>query len=471
MRKEKNRAWVFWIVFVLIPPWAHANSRGPWKSMLDPVLRRAKLKQGSYGIEIRKLHDGKLLFADGETHALNPASSIKVLTAATALSKLGPNYRFYTVVLRSGQDVCLKGQGDPSLVSETMWLLVEEARRHGLGQILGNLIVDDSFFTASKSLRQNFPGDRNRSFTAPISALSLNYNSLTIYVKPTKLGKPAQIHLEPEPSLFRVINRVKTTLKSGRRDVNAWLHAKGDQIEIHVDGKIGKNQKRITLYRAVPEPALYAGHVFAHHLSRAGGGISGKIVRNVCPSNAREIFRFKSKPLSQVVFGLNKFSNNFIAEMLIQALGAQNGSQHGLKEMRNWLKAQKINAQGLVLENGSGLSRENRISAHTLTSIVRQAANDMAIGPEFLASFGISGVDGTLRHRFSHPSALSKVRAKSGSLKGVVSLTGVINIEHPGPVVFAFLFASAGKNWVFQKLEERLILKILSAKSIDSIDS
>ncbi len=443
---------------------AQASKKGPWAPYFEPILLGKGLKAGTYGIEVLELNSGKLLFTDGSDIPLNPASSIKVLIAAAALSELGPNFRFQTFVSQSQSDICLIGHGDPSLVNETLWMLVEEAKRKGVQKIKGDLILDETFFPASRNHLTDFFQDEERAFTAPTSALSVNFNSLTIYIEPSTIGNPPKVMLDPELALFEIKNVAKTEKAKSIKNIQVSVEPKGDHFRVVVRGKINVNEERLTFYRAVPNPPLYTGYLFVEHFRRAGGVFLGKIRKNECPKDATILVKFRSKPLSQVIFDLNKFSNNFIAEMLVQALSANIAfKKNGLDLMKDWLLKSGIQAPELIIENGSGLSRKTRVSARTLALIVKSAATNFMIAPEYLASFGIGGIDGTLRRRFSNLGTEPRVRAKSGSLKAVVSLTGVADTPSHGQVVFSFIFNSPSHdNYSLQKLEERLIEQMMS---------
>jgi serine-type D-Ala-D-Ala carboxypeptidase/endopeptidase (penicillin-binding protein 4) len=200
------------------------------------------------------------------------------------------------------------------------------------------------------------------------------------------------------------------------------------------------------------------GHIFSTYFQQTGGTFQGKMIQAKCPEAALEILSFPSKPLSQIVFGMNKFSNNFIAEMLLRLIGNSPSPEKGIQTIQERLVKKEILASELRLENASGLSRKNRISANTLATVVRKSVNDLSIGPEFLSSFGINGSEGTLRRRFQDLPQESLVRAKSGSLLGVVSLVGIVKTLYHQEVVFAFIFNVPSKpNWALQQVEENLI--------------
>jgi serine-type D-Ala-D-Ala carboxypeptidase/endopeptidase (penicillin-binding protein 4) len=452
------------IIFTAVLPFsAWAADVQPWETRLQPILGQAKLPPGTLGIEIREVRTGRLLFARDPGKAFNPASAIKLLTTAAALSKLGPDFRFETALLRAGDDVCLRGGGDPSLVSERMWMLVEEARGAGLRDIAGDLVLDASLYPREE-IAETFEGDSDRAFTAPISSLSINYNSLTIRAEPGEAGKRPRVWLEPDLPAFELRNEARVTTTSGPRDLGASIRpAGGGKFLVKVWGKIGLNQSRITLYRGVPEPSLYAGHVFLEHLRRAGGAFRGRLRMGACPAHAREILRFPSVPLSQIVFGLNKFSNNIIAEMLLRALGKEPTAASGTAEIRSWLERSGIPAPELVLANASGLSRENRVSARTLVAVVLRAAGDLRLAPEFLSSLGILGTDGTVKRRLKGFPDADRVRAKSGSLSGIVTLAGVAAARSAGDVAFAFLFnGPPARDWDARQMEDDLLAAIIA---------
>ena len=426
-------------------------------------IAKARLPGNALGIEVQDLYRDEVLYSSGANRPLNPASGIKVLTAATALSNLGPNHRFITTVKRSGSDICLIGGGDPSLVSETMWILVEAARRAGISTIDGNLIADSSLFPPHYPHKGSFDAVRSRAFTAPISALSLNYNSLTIYITPQGPRQPAKVHIDPELPLFRVHNRTKTTQSKPKEKPSVILKQEADHVSVVVAGHIGAQEEQLTLYRAVPTPELYAAHLFASHLQRAGGNLMGKIKHGTCP-NGEVLVQHESKPLSQIIFGLNKFSNNFIAEMLLRAFGGEHTPESGKAAILNWLEEKKIPADKLILDNGSGLSKKTRIPARTLVRALKAAATDTSYGPEFLTSLPIAGLDGTLKRRLQDPETQGTARAKTGWLSDVVSMTGIAESRSGRKLAYSMLFnIQPNKNWEVRKLIDDLLRVIVAA--------
>ena len=425
---------------------------------LDPIVTRARLKPGTFGLNVVALQTGQTLYAKNADLPLNPASTIKVLITATALVNLGPDYRFETVVSRAGDNLCLIGGGDPSLVNETLWMLVEEVRRAGVKEIAGDLIADSSRFPTTRENVENFEGDLDRAFTAPEAALSANFNSLTIHVDPRGLGQRPIVQLDPDLPVFQIRNRAVTASSGGKGDLAASVTFKNGTGTVDVSGRIGVQQGRLTIYRSVPSPALYAGTIFLEHFRRAEGVLKGHLKEGRCPEGAQELVRFKSKPLSEVLMGLNKFSNNFIAEMLLRAVGREPTPESGLKAVREWLASASIPAPELVLENASGLSKKTRVAARTMTSVLQKVATDFRIGPEFVSSLSILGVDGTLHKWLKESEARGSVRAKSGMLSDVVALSGYAESPVHGRLAFSFLFkTSPQKRASLMQLEQELL--------------
>ncbi|MFH1017500.1 MAG: D-alanyl-D-alanine carboxypeptidase/D-alanyl-D-alanine-endopeptidase [Pseudomonadota bacterium] len=450
-----------WMFLCLFMP--SLVTAAPLDGVLDPILARARLKAETYGIQIVSLPAGETLYAKNADLPLNPASNIKILTAATALAKLSPDFRFETRVAVSGSDACLIGGGDPSLVDETMWMLVEEARRAGLGRIERDLIVDSTLFPTVRENADTFEGDMDRAFTAPVAALSVNFNSLTLYVTPMDLGGRPSVHLEPDLPIFEVRSRAVTASSGGKRDIGASVDWKGEKGMVALSGRIGVKSDTVAIYRTVPAPALYAGAVFLEHFRRAGGLLKGHVKEGRCPETFSEQVRFRSRPLSEIVSGLDKFSNNFIAEMLLRAVGDEPTPESGLKAVRAWLTSASIPAPELVMENASGLSKKNRVCARTLASVLRTAAADFKIGPEFVSSLSILGVDGSLRKWLKDSEAKALVRAKSGMLSDVVALSGYADTPAHGRLAFSFLFRAApGQHAALMQLEQSLLTALVA---------
>lgn len=449
------------ISVVLFFPFVVSAADGIWQKEIQSILDKGGLAKDQYGIEIRSLDSKQVYFSSNADKAFNPASTLKMVVAIAALEQLGPHYKFATLVKKQGKNLCLIGQGDPSLVYEDLFLLTEQLLREpSLGKgPYEHIYVDESFFPTTRQYDDDFDGDGQRSFTAPLSSLSLNYNSVTVFVKPGKVGEKPEVYTEPRSSYF-VIRNQANTIKSGSKTIDARIQSKNDKIEITVSGQMPSQESSI-IYRAIPEPSLYAGSILKDLLQRAGVTVSDSIEKKTCGADSTELVRFQSKPLSQIIMGMNKFSNNFIAETLMYHLGEQATSQSGLDKMRAWIKEKKLPTTNVNIENASGLSRNNSVTPHFLWNLFSYGRNTYQTSPEMLASLPISGLDGTLRRRFRGEDLQGMVRAKSGSLKNAVSLVGSLQTSKKGELLFVFLFETRGKSTgQIQSIEEKILEKV-----------
>ena len=182
-------------------------------------------------------------------------------------------------------------------------------------------------------------------------------------------------------------------------------------------------------YVNVASPGLYAGEVFKEFLLREGVKAVGRVVTGTTPASAQPYYEHSSRPLGIVAYGLNKFSNNFMAEQLCMALGAKvHGApgtrEKGLSVIRRHLLSCGVPEGEFTLSEASGLSRNNRLSAAALVQVLLAASKDFSYGPEFIASLGVAGVDGTLKEKFAEKDTRRRLRAKTGTLRGVNALAG-----------------------------------------------
>ncbi|MEZ4845432.1 MAG: D-alanyl-D-alanine carboxypeptidase/D-alanyl-D-alanine-endopeptidase [Bdellovibrionota bacterium] len=437
------------------------SAEGLWASQIQPILEKSGLSKDQYGVEIRNLDGSQVFYSANTNTGFNPASTMKMLVTIVSLEQLGPHYKFATIVKKKDKDLCLVGQGDPSLVYEDLFILTEQLLREpSFAKNVNNIYVDDSFFPTTKQYDDDFDGDSQRSFTAPLSSLSLNYNSVTVFVKPGKVGEKAEVFTEPRSNYFTIINQTKT-VKAGQRTTNATVREKGKKIEITVGGQISVQDSGATIYRAIADPSTYAGNIFQDLLQRAGVTVTEGVEHKTCGVEWTEVVRFQSKPLSQILQGMNKFSNNFIAETLMYHLGEAPSSGAGLLKMKTWIKSKKLPEQNVSIDNASGLSRSNSVTPNFLWSLYAYGRNTFQTYPDMMASLPIGGLDGTLRRRFRSTGMQGLVRAKSGSLRNTVSLVGSIKTTQKGELLFVFLFDSKGKSGAqIQYIEEKILEKV-----------
>ena len=452
---------------------AYSSDAPRFNRNLETILRGEIPDNLSVSVQVADLETGRVLMEKNPDHPLIPASTMKVVTSAAALHALNPDFTFLTEALvenASGSSVgnlYLRGYGDPYLVSEELYALTRLIREKGLEEIRGNIIVDDSYFVPDQPLDENEQLGY-RSYHAPYGALSLNFNSLKILIHPgDKPGKPARVAIDPISEYAVVKADIKTVKGSKPCQANIIKETTADGQEIiKLEGEVGIHSTTKGRYVNVATPSLYTGEVFKEFLLREGIRVTGRVVRGKVPSNAVLYAEFNSRPLSLIVYWLNKFSNNFMAEQINMALGAKvlgppGTREKGLSVIRKYLLSCGIAPDCFSLSEASGLSRNNRLSASALVRVLLVAARDFSYNSEFMASLGVSGVDGTLKEKLIDPGAKRRIRGKTGTLRGVNALTGYGMARDGKRFAFAVLVNSKEKGAGFINHADKIVRQIM----------
>lgn len=378
--------------------------------------------------------------------ALNPASCMKLITAASALSMLGPDYRFKTdflsdALIASGTagTLYVRGSGDPLLVSEELWRMARNLYDAGLRKVTGGIVIDDSYFDSYSVPKK--AGNSHRAYAAKTSAVSVNFNSVTIGLAPGHSGGPAIVTIEPPVDYFRLVNKLKT---GGKHTAHISSSFAGGIETITVSGTIPSNLTPRDIYRSVADPSLYAASVFKYVLIQNDIQVSGNARRGKTPSGAALLTSEQSPPFSEIMRDMNKFSNNFIAEQVAKHLGAMRygkpgSTAKGIEAMKDYLKSIGLHPDTYIIENASGLSSQTRLTAMQLANLLVATYRDFTIRPEFISSLSILGVDGTMRKWSFANDLRGLARAKTGTLGGVSTLAGYVPMKNGRMAAFAIL--------------------------------
>jgi len=222
----------------------------------------------------------------------------------------------------------------------------------------------------------------------------------------------------------------------------------GEGDRIVVSGKVGTGKQEVVVYKSITQPDLWAGHHLKAFLNQRSISISGSVKRGKTPDGATVLAEYESKGIEQVVADMNKFSNNYVAEMLCKNLGSLGKTpatlRSGMDRVREHLRGLGLSDKEFFLTNPSGLNRENRMTAEGMVKILQHLRHDFQVQPEFLVSLPIAGVDGTLKKRFVGSRGERWVRAKTGLLTGVVALAGYVG--RPDGTVFTFAFIANSRT-------------------------
>ncbi|HYM34822.1 MAG TPA: D-alanyl-D-alanine carboxypeptidase/D-alanyl-D-alanine-endopeptidase, partial [Steroidobacteraceae bacterium] len=428
----------------LLAPFARARDT----TQLPPVVTRA-LEQ--YGIPSRDLsvfaqdvRSDEVLIAHNSDIPRQPASTIKVLTSIVALDTLGPAYtwttRAYTTApINQGVldgDLIIVGGGDPYMVAERWWSFVTQLRQTGLTVINGDIVIDRTFFAPLPEDRASFDKQPERSYNVVPDALMVNFQTATFSIGPGLIApgasaKAATISIDPLPANLDLNNNVRLGSGGCRRAQQGLRFdtpqgASGNTITIR--GVVPRNCGRYSTSRAIMSAPEFAYGTFRTLWEQSGGTIKGKLRQEALPAKARLLYEFNSLTLGEVVRLVNKFSNNVMARHLLLTLaaeqfGAPATTDNGRRAVIAWLKDKQIEIPNFILDNGSGLSREERVTARGLGQVLHAGWHSQYM-PEFIASLPLAGTDGTLRNRFNATGMRGRIRMKTGHLDDVSSLAG-----------------------------------------------
>jgi D-alanyl-D-alanine carboxypeptidase/D-alanyl-D-alanine-endopeptidase (penicillin-binding protein 4) len=416
---------------------------------LDAVLAGGRLRGAQVGALVVSRSDGRVLYARGADQPLVPASNQKILTALAALSAFGPAHRFVTTLsAEAAPDVqgavanlYVRGGGDPALTSEDWWRLASDLRGAGLRAVRGDVVVDDSYFDGER-WHPAWGAVSARAYFGPVGALNANYGAFAVDVRPgPAVGSPARVELDPPLPWFRLVSQARTAdVRGFAVEVGRTNGEAGESVVVSGRAPAKGAAKRI--YRSVSDPARYAGELLRWQLEAQGIAVAGGVRRGGAPAAAVELVAFEGRPLAEIVRLFMKYSNNNVAEALVKAIGAQAlgppGSwAGGVDAMAARLRALGVDLDGARIVDGSGLSRGNRVSARLLVAALRAADRSFGFAPEFEASLPIAAADGTLSRRAR--AVAGHVRAKTGHLDGVTTLSGYASLPAGGEAVFSLL--------------------------------
>ena len=452
-----------------------------FRRSINSILANPCLRKNNYGIKIFSLDRGETLYEIRSKKLFIPASNSKVITTAVALKYLGPNYRFSTKIYTDGilenqvlkGNLYIKGSGDPKLVTEQLWLLVNGLRNLPLKQIKGNIIGDDSFFDKKKRIKTWIENPGAQAYEAPLGSLSFNFNTTKVYVSPgLKVGDQPEIVIEPANDYIKLENNAQT-LKPGKRNrliVNRV--DKEDHDLITISGGINLGQPRAKYFLNITKPTEYTLNIFKSYIALAGIKLDGKLLKGKLPENALELYTHEGEPLALALRGLNKFSNNFIAEQILKTIGAERfgppgSTKKGLSVFKEYMKQLGYESGQYKIFDGSGLSRQNRLSPMILVDILRNIKNDLSVYPEFVTALGVMGVDGNVKHRMRKVESSSKARVKTGTLNFISALSGFFESKDGELFAFSILMNDLKcSNGRAKKIQDQIIQKGLNFRRV-----
>lgn len=447
-----GQALVIYIAFGLI----NASAGEGWpRHTFQKILTKSRLPKQSFSLIIGEVRGGKssTFYEYNSTSSRIPASVTKIVTGAVALDSLPQGYKAPTRLRAKNRGangvlngpLYFEGGGDSGFVSENLWFLVNEFVRAGITTIDGNIVVDDTRFDAVRFDQGRDPQRVNRAYDAPIGALSFNWNSVNVFVRPgNSVGSKAKVFADPINQFTVVKNTVKTT-RGSRSRLKVVRKESSNKNHLTVSGTIGVSSEEVVKYSSITQPDLWSGYQLKSFLQQRGIRVTGNVMRGKAPVSTVILAEYEGKSVGDSVKDMLKFSNNFVAEMLTKNIGAQlNGSpgtmQNGLKVINSRLEKYGFKKDEFHISSPSGLSRKNRFRAKDIYDLLNYMRSNFRVYPEFVAALPISGIDGTLKNRMTSNSVLGRVRAKTGLLSGVAGLAGYASHKSGKDLTFVFLY-------------------------------
>jgi D-alanyl-D-alanine carboxypeptidase/D-alanyl-D-alanine-endopeptidase (penicillin-binding protein 4) len=414
------------------------------------LLARPELKGATVGVHVVSLSDGKTRFAHEADRLLIPASNVKLFTTAAALSTLGADFEFRTVVGTAGRDLVVVGAGDPTIGGRftdgdpttyfRRWARVLKDQQ--LTRVAGDLVLDDSYFDR-QFVHPGWPkGDLGHWYAAPVAALVLNDSCIDIRVAPASTpGQAAQVSLVPRTQYFEINNRTRA-VKTSKEHAPRVLRASSSRI-IQCDGGVFERAQPLTTWLPVDDPVQFFGTVLREVLAEEGIAIDGRVLRSGDAAQRtdfqpRLVHRFALLPVLEVT---NKDSQNLYAEQILKTLGAvrhQGSWESGRRVVKNALLQLSLEEKSFVIDDGCGLSRSNRASPRAFTSLLT-AMHRAPYSEEYRNTLSVSGVDGTLKKRLKDEPYRGRVWAKTGSISGVRAITGYAKVQSGEWLAFSFI--------------------------------
>ena len=455
------------------------------QTRISQILAKPELAPAMVGIKVTSLDTGRVLFEENATKLLRPASNMKIYTVATALDRLTPDYRFSTSVFAPSRpdsngvvrgDLRIYGRGDPTIAArfnngDYLKPIDDFAARivaAGVKRVEGDLVGDETYFVGPKYGSGWEWEDLTWYYGAEVTPLTVNDNSLDLFVKPgASVGQPALITTGPPDPLLTIVNRVTTSAKGMRRELS--IHRGLGENTIIITGTIPLEDRGYTGAIGISHPALLFVYLLRNSLAQKGVVITGKsratgevavpsLITTV-PAQAsssvssvvqNEIATLQSPPFSIIAAQTLKPSQNLYTELILRTLGkvtpppattsifSQTSEDLGIEAVKSFLKTVGIRPEALVLNDGSGLSRNDMITAEASVQLLTYMSKHR-YADAFREALPIAGVDGTLRNRMKGTPAENNLRAKTGSLSSASSLAGYVTTAAGEKLAFSIM--------------------------------
>jgi serine-type D-Ala-D-Ala carboxypeptidase/endopeptidase (penicillin-binding protein 4) len=467
MYKRRISLLAYLLLFCISTAVAQQRTLPELRAKISEVLAKPELSSAMVGIKVVSLDNGRVLFEENATKLLRPASNMKLYTVAAALDRLSPDYRFSTSVYATTRadasgvvhgDLTIYGRGDPSIAArfnngdyfKGIDDLAARIVAAGVKRVEGDIAGDESYFIGPKYGSGWNWEDLTWYYGAEITPLTANDNALDLFIKPgTAIGQPALITTGPPDPLLTIVNKVTTSAKGSRREFS--IHRGLGENTITITGSIPLEDRGYTGGIGISHPGLLFVYMLRSSLAQKGVTITGASrITGASTAFENEIATLQSPPFSVIAAQTLKPSQNLYTELILRTLGkvtpppattlnlTQTSEELGLEAVKSFLKTVGLRPEALVLDDGSGLSRNDMITADASVQLLTFMSKHR-YATVFRDALPIGGIDGTLRNRFKGTPAENNVRAKTGSLSSAASLGGYLTTAGGEKLAFSIM--------------------------------
>jgi len=419
---------------------------------VERSLANQAVPQEAVSIFVQKIGSDQPLIAHNDERSMTPASTMKLLTTYAALELLGPAYRWRTEIYRDGElvdgvlhgDLIIKGYGNPELMQHDIWRMLSDLRQTGLREVRGDLVLDDTYFAPEQVDPGFFDDDPYRAYNATANALTSNLNSTSFRLYPDE-GR-VKVQISPSLKGIELVNQLQPangTCGDWRSQLRYQVKQQGTEAKVSLSGRYPVACKEKYLDLSLFDHASYSYLLFKDIWHQLGGTLSNGYRKDTLSTRAVLLSVHYSQPLADVIRRVNKYSNNLMTRQLLLSIAAEQTGKPGTETagaevVRRWLADKGMHFPELVIDNGAGLSRIERISARHLGELLLNAYASPLMA-EFMSSMPLLAVDGTLMRRLNGKPVQGRAHIKTGSIDGVRAIAGYLLDKHGQRWVVVFI--------------------------------
>lgn len=445
---------------------------------VQQLLRKHGIAESEVSVIVSKAsHNGSppssVLLSHNAGAPRNPASVLKLLTTMAALELLGPTYQWETRYLIDGKlengtlqgNLVLQGGGDPFLTVDRLWSHVLALRERGIRDIAGNLIIDNTLFNIPAHDRAAFDGKASRLYNVGPDAALTNFSATRFVIEP--VADNIRVFADPPLANLVIENRLQAEPGKCVNRNAGWsldINRQQGKIVAAFDGSYRPRCSIHSISRSITSNTEYTYQLFRYLWESMGGSLSGGYGIARVPETARPVVTLPSRSLAENISSINKFSNNVMARQLLLTIGvasqtdpAVDTRQAGVQAVREWMEQSGVSSSGLIIDNGSGLSRDARLSARQIDALLQLAWNS-TWQPEFLSSLSLVALDGTMRKRLRKSRLKGRARIKTGLIRGVRSMAGYVHASDGQHYLVTMIIDSGKVNfWNGNQVQDALL--------------